>query len=64
MNSGESKVSRRLQEVWDWKESNYREVAHLPAAEALSEILRKAREAGARHDLPRVASREALARSR
>ena len=64
MNSGESKVSRRLQDVWDWKEANYREVAHLPVGEALDEILRKAREAGARHDLPRLTLPEIPARYR
>ena len=29
------KVDKSLQEVWDWKEAAYREVAHLPFRQAL-----------------------------
>lgn len=64
MNSGEDRVSRRLQEVWDWKEANYREVAHLPTPEALEAIMRMADEAGARRDLPRAIPRTPMGRSR
>ncbi len=30
-----AKVSKALQEVWDWKAAAYREVAHLPFRQAL-----------------------------
>ena len=38
-------VPERLREVWEWKDSIYREVQHLPTKEALAEIMRKAGEA-------------------
>jgi len=34
-------VPERLREVWEWKDSIYREVAHLPVEEGLKEILEK-----------------------
>lgn len=33
-------LSRRLEEVWDWKTAIYSEVAALPTTEALASILR------------------------
>ena len=44
------KVSKALQEVWDWKDACYREVAHLPFREAVRKRIedseRRARELG------------------
>ena len=44
------KVSKALQEVWDWKDACYREVAHLPFRDALRKRIedceRRARELG------------------
>ena len=53
MSNEESTVSKRLREVWEWKDATYREVAHLPCDEALAEILRKAHQAAEKADLPR-----------
>ena len=53
MNSKEPVISKRLREVWEWKEATYREVAHLPCDQALAEILQKARVAAEKVDLPR-----------
>ena len=38
-------VPERLREVWEWKDSIYREVAHLPVEEGLKLILEMAGEA-------------------
>lgn len=38
-------VPEALREVWEWKDSIYREVAHLPVEEGLKQILAKAAEA-------------------
>ncbi len=53
MNSQEPTVSKRLHEVWQWKEATYREVADLPTQQALEEILKKARLAAEGLHLPR-----------
>jgi hypothetical protein len=53
MSNEEHTVSKRLREVWQWKEATYREVAHLPTDQALAEILEKARRAAETIDLPR-----------
>ncbi len=53
MTRSELVISKRLQEVWDWKEAIYKEVAHLPTHEALREIHRKARLVAEQSDLPR-----------
>jgi len=37
-------VPKRLKEVWEWKDSIYREVAHFPVEEGLKRILEKAAE--------------------
>ncbi len=41
-------VSRAMKEVLGWKESSYREVAHLSNRKALSEIVRRAEETARR----------------
>lgn len=38
-------VPRALREVWEWKDSIYQEVKHLPTDQALHEIMRMAHEA-------------------
>jgi hypothetical protein len=38
------KVPKALQEVWDWKDACYRDVAHLPPRDALRTLLRRAEE--------------------
>jgi len=53
MSSNEPRVSKRLQEVWQWKESIYRDVADLPTDQALRAILQKARTSAEKYDLPR-----------
>ena len=52
MNKEEPVVSRRLKEVWEWKDAIYRKVAHLPLDEALKEVLRKAHQTAKELDLP------------
>ena len=42
MKNKEYMVSKRLKEVWEWKDLNYREVEKLSCKEALSAILNKA----------------------
>jgi hypothetical protein len=46
-------VSKRLLEVWEWKDAIAREVAQLPIEEALAEIMRKAKVIAETVDLPR-----------
>ena len=53
MNDKKRRVSKRLREIWEWKEAIYREVADLPTDQALEEILKKARAAAEKIDLPR-----------
>lgn len=53
MSKQEQFVSKRLREVWQWKEAEYREVAHLPLDQALREILKRARQSAEKVDLPR-----------
>lgn len=38
-------VPRALRDVWEWKDAISLEVAHLPAEQALAEIMRKGEEA-------------------
>jgi hypothetical protein len=47
-------VSKRLVEVWEWKDAIAQKVAHLPIDEALTEILRKSAEANKDTPFPRV----------
>ncbi|MCX5896039.1 MAG: hypothetical protein NTZ51_09450 [Proteobacteria bacterium] len=35
-------ISKRLAEVWEWKDAAYREVADLPTEQALGKLLEKA----------------------
>ncbi len=53
MSDKEQFISKRLREVWDWKEAIYQEAADLPVDEALKEILKKARSTSDKYDLPR-----------
>jgi hypothetical protein len=39
---------RALREVWEWKDSIYQEVKHLPTDQALHEIMRMAHESAVR----------------
>lgn len=43
MKNKKQTVSKRLSEVWEWKEAAYREVADLPTDKALLKLLKKAR---------------------
>ncbi|MFQ5486651.1 MAG: hypothetical protein ACE5DO_15155 [Desulfobacterales bacterium] len=52
MNSKKGIISRRLKEVWEWKEAGYREVADLPTDKALGKLLEKARETAEKYNLP------------
>ena len=56
-------VSKRLVEVWEWKDAIAQEVAHLPLDEALTEIMEKAAEVSKDTPLPRVDPRIPLKRS-
>lgn len=38
-------VPKALREVWEWKDSIYQDVKHLPVDQALHEIMRMAHEA-------------------
>jgi hypothetical protein len=38
-------VPKALREVWEWKDSIYQDVKHLPTDQALHEIMRMAHEA-------------------
>lgn len=49
MNRHDYVASRRLVDVWAWKDSIYREVEDLPTADALREIHKKALEVAARN---------------
>jgi len=53
MSSSELFVSKKLEEVWQWKDAIYREVAHLPLDRAIDEILKKAQAIGKEYDFPR-----------
>jgi len=45
-------VSRRLREIWQWKEAICLELADLPNDQALDAILKKARSAAEKYNLP------------
>jgi len=47
--SKEPFVASALRQVWEWKDAIYQETKHLPAREALHEILRQAHEAAVAH---------------
>jgi hypothetical protein len=53
MNNESRHVSKRMAEVWEWKETIARKVAHLPIDEALTEIMKNAAEASKATPLPR-----------
>lgn len=42
MNNKKQIISKRLSEVWEWKEAAYREVADLSPEQALKKLLKKA----------------------
>lgn len=44
-------ISKRLTEVWEWKDAIYKEVAHLSTDQALSAILEKARLAAEKYGI-------------
>jgi hypothetical protein len=45
LESNEEFAPAALRQVWEWKDTIYRETKHLPTREALREILRQAHEA-------------------
>ncbi len=49
MNKERKIVSKRLEDVWTWKESVYRDVSNLPTDQALDKILEKAHQAALKH---------------
>lgn len=53
-------ISEGLTQVWAWKDSIHREVAHLPIKEALRAIQEKACAAAAKYPQLRRATREEL----
>jgi hypothetical protein len=52
MSESEYFVSKRLEDVWAWKDAIYNEVAHLPTEEALAEILKKAHAVSEKYNFP------------
>ena len=60
----DSAVPESLRQVWAWKESIEREVAHLSTREALRAISEKAHEAAKKHNFPRGEPRRPLAKTR
>ena len=62
MSNKEQFISKRLREVWDWKEAIYQEVADLPVDQALREILEKARTTAEKYDLARHSPSRAFSR--
>ncbi len=49
MKKNDAHVPRALREVWEWKRAIHEEVKHLPRAQALSEILRRAHETAVKY---------------
>lgn len=52
MNSSERVISKRLLEVWEWKDALRREVEGLPVREGLRKMIEKGRECARRSGLP------------
>ena len=61
MTEDRKNISKRLSEVWAWKEAVSREVSNLPTDQALDKILAKAHQSALKHGFISIPRKKASA---